>query len=143
MSFCAPTTYKWVNPVDIHQYWPVIKEGVESICKSHDHWIPEDLYTSIKTGSINCHVGYIGNRYVGFITTQQQQAETGNKLHVWAAYSSGRDFDILSESVGKLKEWAANINANRITFSTTRKGWEKQAPKLGFNKSLITYEMQL
>jgi hypothetical protein len=86
---------------------------------------------------------YVNNDYKGFMVTQKQENYGRVSLHVWAAYSEADDFDVLENGTGQLKEWANNIKARKITFSTTRKGWSKVAPKLGFEPTLTTYELEL
>lgn len=135
---------EWIKPAQLRKYWPIIKEGVQIIEKSTDAWIAEDIYMAIKTGSCNLHVGTLDGKYIGFIIIQQQENYGVTSLHIWAGYSTAQKFDILELASEQFKEWGASINAEKITFSSTRPGWAKQAKKIGFEASpLITYEMKL
>lgn len=137
-------TLEWVKPSQIRDTWPAIKEGLKKIEKSTDAWIVEDIYMAIKMGTCNLHVASIDGEYKGFLIVQQQENYGVIGLHIWAAYSNGMDFNILDNSMEQVKEWAKNVEAKKITFSSTRKGWTKQALKLGFQASpLITYQLRL
>jgi len=83
----------------------------------------------------------VNGEYKGFTVTQQQDNYGTPLLHIWCAYSEGKDFDILKECMEKLDNMAKTIEANKITFGSSREGWAKQAINLGFKPNpTITYE---
>ena len=135
--------FHWIKPGELRSVWAMIKPGIDKVARTTDAWITEDIYVAIKTGAVNLHVVYQDGEYKGLTVTQQQDSYGEVTLHVWAAYSQGHDFNILEQSVEQFKEWGKAVNAKKITFSTNRKGWAKQALKLGYKPTLTTYELKL
>ena len=134
----------WVEQAKIREIWPIIKEGIEAVEATTDAWIAEDIYMALKLGTCILHIGKLNGEYKGFIITQQQDNYGTITLHIWAAYSHGQDFDIIVDSTNQAIEWAKKIKAEKITFSSTRKGWCRKIKQMGFVQSpLITYEMKL
>ena len=131
---------QWIAPLDLHDHWDVIKEGLTEVNKHGDHWRQEDAYKAIKDGASSLHIGTIDGVYKGFLITSQHQAYDGMELFIWAAYSNeNQPAHLLEITFPQLEEWAKNIKAKRIVFKSTRKGWKKNT--LGFIASpQITYE---
>ena len=134
---------EWIKPSDIRDKWPLIIDGVKQVEKNIDDWLAEDLYMSIKTGACNLHIGTIDGEYKGFIILQKQENFGLTLLHVWASYSNAKDFNILHECNAQIEEWAKAIEAKKITFSSTRRGWARQAIKLGFKPTITIYEKEV
>lgn len=133
---------EWVNPNNLHDWWPQIREGLEKVKKHGDNWLVEDVYLSIKHGQSNIHIGTVAGDYRGFLVTQQLQGYDGPILHIWACYSSDRkEADLLTLGMAYIEEWATNIKAKRITFHSPRKGWEKNT--LGFKPVQIIYSKEV
>ena len=137
-------TIDWIKPAQIRDHWPLIKEGLKKVESLSKEWLVEDVYMSLRMGTCNLHILTIDGEYKGFTVTQQQDSYGSPVLHVWMGYSTADDFDILKECLNEIKLWAKAIEAKKITFGSPRKGWAKQAIKLGFKASpLITYTMDL
>lgn len=133
--------FVYINPIELHDYWKLIKPGLKKVEKYGDHWLPEDIYASLKAGQAHLHIGYVDADYVGFVITQQVQAYDGPVLHIWGAYSEGEN--LLGMGMGHFKEWAANMKARRITFDSPREGWKRVGAQLGFRPTLVKYELEL
>lgn len=131
-----------VRPDQLHKVWPDIKHGVEKVAQTNNHWIPEDLYSAVKHKTVQLYVREDAPDQ-GFVALQQQETDSGLVLHVWALYSSAGDFHLLEEGGDQVKNYAQSIGAKAITFSTTRRGWAKQAIKLGYKEDLVTYRCEL
>ena len=132
-----------VPPGELHQEWPRIRQGLEKVAKFGDAWIPEDVYTCIKAGTAYLHLIYDGEDYLGFVVTTPVQDYQGSTLHVWAIYSEGQNQAAHEAMFNQLDEWAMNINANRITFHTPRKGWERVGEKYGFKPTQVIFEKKV
>ncbi len=132
---------QWIHPTNLGTTWDLIKPGLEKVRIVGDHWRCEDVYLAVKTGHSNLHVGYDGEKYVGFIVTTPTESWDGMSLHIWATYSNAKDVNLLINELSQVKEWAKAINAKRITFSSKRAGWLRVAQKLGFRQSVINYEI--
>ncbi len=131
----------WIPPHKLKETWPLVKEGVEKVSATCDEWIPEDMYWLIKNKVVSLHV-VDSDGYAGFLITQKAESYDIS-LHVWAGYSARHDFNLLEQCTETLNEWAKTVGAKKITFATTRKGWARQALKLGFKPSLQTYERKV
>lgn len=134
---------QWINPINLHDHWDTIKEGLEKVSVVGEGWIPEQVYMAIAQGQAYLHIAYHDESYAGFVITQNTQGYIGMTLHVWAVYSNMNDFDILGQCMPTFQEWANKIQAKKITFSSKRKGWSKMAEKLGFKPSVTFYEIEV
>ena len=132
----------WVEPNELHDYWDHVRQGLMKVQEAGDDWIPEDVYKSIKDGLSQLHIGYIEDQYKGFIVTQQIPSYKGLKLHIWAVYSEGKSEEhLLDLALPQVEQWAINIKAHKITFSSKRKGWIKN--QLGFKPTVTFYEKEV
>lgn len=136
-----------VNPFDLWKVWDhAVKPGVEKILATNNKeclqelWIPEDVYTSIKTGE---SVLWLGDE--GFVVTQiQQDRYTGTKkLYVWLAYSYENDGDVLTNSNEQLINYGRYMECSLMTFSSVRRGWMKRAKAIGMAQGPVTYAARI
>jgi hypothetical protein len=139
----SKSNLRYIKQGDIQDVWETIKPGLDKIASATDEWIAEDIYMALKLNTCSLFLCEINGNYKGFVVSQKQENYGKVKLHIWAAFSQANDYNVLENSMDEIKSWANNIEAKKITFSTTRKGWEKVAPKLGFEKTLTTYEIAL
>jgi hypothetical protein len=110
---------KYIAPVDLHEYWTHVKEGLEEVKKrSHADWIPEDIYAALQAGHSTLHVN--GE---GFVVLTPRKDFDGMTLFVWVAYGEG---DVFEKYLPELEMMARQINAKRIRFESSRKGWGKR-----------------
>lgn len=134
-------TFEWIKPEDISNEWGLIKPGVEKVWEHGTHWLVEDVYMMLKMGQANLHIGYKNGDYVGFLILTPVKNVEGTALHIWAAYFSVRD--LRKEVMMYLDKWANDMGADRITYQSTRHGWEKVAPLLGFDPVSTLYEREV
>lgn len=130
----------YVQPDELHDYWETVKPGLQKVIKYGDDGIPEDFYHSIKIGQSYLHVFKEDEKYIGFTITMPTVSPKGPVLHVHAMYSDNQNqrfHDVVND---KLTEWGKAMNAWKITFFTTRKGWEKVGNKLGFKPAMTIHE---
>lgn len=132
---------KYSHPSNLHAAWELVKDGILTCIESDDDDVwPEDVYACIKNGVATLHLGYVDGVYVGFsVIMQQYDPWSGEpKLHVWFAHGTmGQSKEFIEE----LKKMAKTINAEKITFQSPRKGFEKL--QLGFEVSQMTYTLRL
>lgn len=133
---------EWIEPARLHEAWEDVRTGLLEVQKAGDDWLVEDVYKSIKDGFSQLHIGYLDDIYKGFIITQQIPGYKGLKLHIWAAYSTGKkEEDLLHLALPQIEAWANNIHAYKITFSSNRKGWAKNT--LGFVPTVTIFEKEV
>jgi len=129
----------WVEPNELHDYWELVKPGLNKVKKHGGGWLNEDIYASLKAGQSNLHVFYDDSTYIGFVITTPSMGFGGNVLHVWAMYSDSQNqryHDIVNN---QLTQWAEAMRAKEITFHTSRKGWDKVGEKLGFTPEMTIF----
>jgi hypothetical protein len=132
-------TLREVKPEDLHSVWPLILEGLYKVEKhSESHWIPEDVYTAIRTGHSTLHVGYIDCVYVGFFVLTKSTAWDGSVLHIWCGYTNHPDG--MELFMPKLEALA--IGCRRITFWSPRK-WKRRIKQYGFVEKQVEYVREL
>jgi hypothetical protein len=130
-----------VPPADIAAVWPRVRPGLESMEKG-DGWLPEDIYLALKTNGASLHMVAIDGKEHGFIVLRVLHDFDGPRLHIWVLHSHSK-IDVMTEFDDELTSIAKSINAGRITFSSTRSGWAKVAPKHGFRVRETVYERKI
>lgn len=102
--------------------------------KCNESWLPEDIYTAIKTGSAFLYA--IEDK--GFAVFQKHADVDGPVLFVWIL--SGRLMAYKDQLYTEIDELARGINARRIRWHSPRKFWARN----GYGKMKTTiYEREL
>jgi hypothetical protein len=96
-----------------------------------DGWIPEDVYFALKTNGASLYMVTIDGKEHGFLVLKAITDFDGVRLHIWVLHSHSK-VNLMAEFSDELDAIGKSINASRLTFSSTRKGWEKTAPRHGF-----------
>lgn len=150
MSMVIPLTrpepaveFIWVKPDDISHEWDTVLPGVERVAQYADHWRPEDVYMELRLGNAHLHVCRIDGRYAGFIVAKQSRDYDGPTLHAWVVYAVPGKACLHRHAMGQLKQWAKDMGARRITFTSPRKGWDRLARKLGFEPAMQLFECEV
>ena len=112
----------YIDPVDLHDYWPLILEGLKKVQKHSDGWIPEDVYACLRAGTSTLHIGYEGEDYEGFVILTPMQEFDGKKLNIWIAYGTG---GVVKKYLPEIEMMARRIGAKAITLASPRKGWAR------------------
>ncbi len=121
----------------LRQHWNFVKEGLEIVrSKGHFEWLVEDVYCDCYENRSMLFIGIHENYPIGFIVLQPN----GNSVHIWATWSKANDKNIMLECWEEVKQIVKNGNANKITFSSQRKGWERKAKYLGFTPQTWEYK---
>jgi hypothetical protein len=133
--------FEYINPADIHRVWFHVKHGLEVILdRTNETWLPEDVYTAIKTGQAQLFM-FEG----GFTVLQSVRDQYTNEpiLHIWAAYHGQNDDGTLADVTdifhSELRKIAHNIGSKRITFNSPRR-WERRS---GATLKSYNYEMEV
>ena len=122
----------------------MIRPGLEEVSKhGGGAWMPEDVYSAIKVGQSHLHIFYDDSSYEGFVVTTPMTDYSGVVLHVWGVFSEHQNQRFHDCVNRQLDAWARNIQAKKITFSTTRKGWERVGKALGFYPTVQFYEKEV
>lgn len=132
--------FQWIEPKNLRNVWDTIHPGlVETARKAPGGWIPEDVFMKVKNSEAVLHIVTAECRYRGFIVTQGIETLEGRKLLVWILYGDGSN-DLMKENMEQIREWAANINAIKIQFISSRPGWLRAGKGIGFAPTMTIYE---
>jgi hypothetical protein len=119
----------YIPKQDLRQHWDYVKHGLELVrAKGHTEWIVEDVYCDCYENRSMLFIGMVDNKPVGFVVLQP----IGNTLHVWATWSTLNDKTLFQQAWQEIQAIAKQGGKSRVTFSSQRKGWERNARELGF-----------
>jgi hypothetical protein len=130
-----------VSPAGLAAVWPRVRPGLDSMDKG-DGWIPEDLYMALKNNSATLYMVTIDGKEHGFLVLRLLHDFDGPRLHIWVLHSHSK-VNLMAEFSDELDAIAKSNNATRITFSSTRSGWAKVAPKHRFTVRETVYERKI
>jgi hypothetical protein len=119
----------YIPKQDLRQHWDYVKHGLELVrSKGHTEWIVEDVYCDCYENRSILFIGIIDKQPVGFVVLQP----VGNALHVWATWSTLNDKTLFHQAWQEIQAIAKQGCKSKVTFSSQRKGWERNARELGF-----------
>ena len=119
----------YIPKQDLRQHWDYVKHGLELVrSKGHTEWIVEDVYCDCYENRSILFIGIIDKQPVGFVVLQP----VGNALHVWATWSTLNDKTLFYQAWQEIQAIAKQGGKSKVTFSSQRKGWERNARELGF-----------
>ena len=124
---------KYVNPNELKQVWQQIKPSLNDMANK-SNWIVEDAYSDIKEGRAVLYLTIENNYFTGYVITQI----VDKCLHIWAVYNTNNN--VLVDGLEEVKKIATQQGLQEVTFIPLRKGWNKLAPKLGFEPKLWSYK---
>jgi hypothetical protein len=127
--------------MEVGAVWPRLRAGMASI-ESPDGWIVEDVYCTLRQGGATLYLVVIDDEEVGFVVLRQINDFDGTRLHIWLLHARS-DVDVMAEFSDELDNIARIINARTVTFSTTRRGWSKTAPKYSFSVRETVYQRKI
>jgi len=119
----------YIPKQNLRQHWDYVKHGLELVrSKGHTEWIVEDVYCDCYENRSMLFIGIIDKQPVGFVVLQP----VGNALHVWATWSTLNDKTLFHQAWQEIQAIAKQGGKSKVTFSSQRKGWERNAKELGF-----------
>ena len=119
----------YIPKQDLRSHWNYVKHGLELVrAKGHTEWIVEDVYCDCYENRSMLFIGIIDKQPVGFVVLQP----IGNTLHVWATWSTLNDKTLFHQAWQEIQAIAKQGSKSKVTFTSARKGWERNARELGF-----------
>lgn len=132
----------FVHPVELQAYWGYVSPKLSIVAKrSKARWIPEDVYSALKSGTATLHIGEIDSDYVGFVVLSPSMDFDGQTLTVWALYNDST-LDVIKEFESEIVGFAKKIKAKRITFTSPR-GWGRRLEKYGYQETHKVFEKEV
>jgi hypothetical protein len=149
----APFSFVPMRSNDLHQYWPFLRRGLETICrkvKPAPDWIPEDIYAALRTEIAVALIGSRGPRQLGFVIYHKLERPHSHLLDmfVWAWWAIPLGERLPSDNIPEcmslgweyLREVKKALGANRIIGISSRPGIIK---KYGFKFLFYTYTYEV
>lgn len=134
------TSIRPIFQAGIDIVWPLIKEGLDRIDKRGVCEEPQELVRQwLKTMPfIMAYFIYQDDEYIGFFIAKIDMKIHHQEFCIYKAYiiPGNKMPDGIMEEIRKIAK--ANV-CKFITFYSTRKGWQKEAEKLGFKKGYVQY----
>lgn len=119
----------YISKDNLRQHWDYVKHGLELVrAKGHTEWIVEDVYCDCYENRSMLFIGIVEHKPVGFVVLQP----IANTLHVWATWSTLNDKTLFQQAWQEIQAIAKQGGKSKVTFSSQRKGWERNARELGF-----------
>jgi hypothetical protein len=144
--------YEMIAPENLRACWTRVKAGLERVLQvGSETWIPEDIYTYLRTKMAFLYLAWDGDEYRGFMVIESKRDVFTNQpfLHVWVLFGeprSGLDhFAAVEQFVGETVEFIDGL-AQAAGTSTVRmsgrEGW-KRFLRGKFKPVRVCYERQL
>ena len=113
------------------------------IKKARADWITSDVYVALREGEAVLYMFYKEDVYVGFLIVQFLKNKSGEvTLHIWATYQKP-EYNYRNVGFTFLEKLASEYNAVAIEFESSREGWKKEAPTMGFDLISYTFRKEL
>ena len=132
-----------VSGLDI--VWPLVEEGLLAIERKtgpQEETIAE-IRNGIRSGFYPLLLVERDRRYIGFIVGKINQVPHGLEFCIYKGYKASGDHIVEPDVLLQLKTIVKRYKCTVITFYSTRKGWERQAPRYGFTKGHTQYCMEV
>lgn len=126
-----------VAPVDLPRVWPTIRSEIATV-EAPDGFIPEDAYAMCRAGEAALFLLHVGDERIGWMILRL----LGLDLHIWMLYAKP-GYEPMSIFRADLMDIARKTTphaARKLTFGSSRRGWEKVAPRHGFRVRHVTFE---
>jgi hypothetical protein len=123
----------------LRSHWDYVKHGLELVrAKGHTEWIVEDVYCDCYENRSMVFLAITNNQPYGFVVLQP----IGNTLHIWAAWSSLNNEELLMQAFQEIQAIAKQGGKSKVTFSSERKGWQRKAKQMGFKPQTWEYILE-
>jgi hypothetical protein len=133
-------TLKAVQLENLTEAWQLIRDDIATISRA-DGWLDADVYMTIRSNGATLFLIYDADlQYAGFAVLRLMSEFDGPRLHLWILYAKDAEFDVIDEFEEDLMNIARAAKAQRVTFGTTRPGFEKIATRRGFKLREVVYE---
>lgn len=122
---------------ELYAVWPRIRDGINAVekrCKGV-FYRPEDVYHAIKLNQAQLLIGVIDNSYQGFAVIRPESYPDGKGLHIWVMQNAGKDKQFVDNFLESIAIFARIENVIRVSYSSSRIGWEKRSKKCGYRRT--------
>ena len=124
---------------ELGKFWDKIYGSLKQMSGiAADGWMPEDIYMALMQQNAALFVAE-GDEWDGFIIFQVIPEYAKKRLHIWVATCFTSTFNYMDA----IKDIAKTAGCSRITFDSSRRGWNKRAVELGFKEVTKQFSLDL
>jgi len=149
-----PRANEWaftmVEPTKLEEVWDLVREDLPNVIRKTGYgYRTERVYMAILQGSCSLFMGFMNRGHVATVVLAgATNPLTGqNELTIVSAEKDDQDLkarviepmEVRQRCLDSIEEIARGMNVRRIGFHSTRRGWLRQAPKLGFRLREYTF----
>lgn len=130
-----------IRPAEMRAHWDKIRPGLLSLIERGQNpggWLPEDVFFMALQGQITVFLIEVNGEDDGFLILRKIDEFGSSRLHIWVLYSLTNK-DVMAIFSDDLDVIANTAGCTSTSFGTTRKGWEKVAPKYGYSIQEVVY----
>lgn len=98
----------------------------------------EDVYHQLMTGTASLFLVRVEGLIEGYFILQALNRRGVKCAHIWAIYNSGA-WDLVPVVARYVDDLARNMGAQRASFITSRKKWERRIGTLGYHPKYIEF----
>lgn len=112
-----------IAPENIASVWPWVRPGIQKIIdKTHETFLPEDVYIHLKNKTAHLYVVDDAGFVVFELLLDKDNSRT---LHIWLIW--GKYKEIYLSVFDEIDKLAKHVGAKRIRWISPRKGWARVA----------------
>jgi hypothetical protein len=138
----STVTIHHVPRSQVPRIWPLLYEGVTTYIEKTPHQIgtpPEILHNLTSEGGDELLIIMVnGKEYVGFGTFKILNLE-GEVWGTFAMIYAKPSHDVLPEAMELARDYFRRRGCTHMNYFTARKGFQKLAPRLGFQSRIIEW----
>jgi len=117
---------------EVRKVWPHVRDRVVDLAADcNEAWLAEDVYLELARGGSYL---WATDDLQGFVVLQVHASPYERDLHVWIACN--RTSAPAGEFMPQLVDIAAAQGCDRVTWESSRKGWERAVPGVTVRYSL-------
>jgi hypothetical protein len=130
-----------LKPASIKQYWGEVRPQLERLHeregkRGFNYWIPEDVYAACQNGQAYF---YKSDADTHWCVLRENKTDLGKELYVWIAHSNDHKENLTGDLHEDVIALGEQIGAAYVSFTSTRRAYEKITPAYGWKLDYTKY----
>lgn len=126
--------FELIHPAALHGVWTFVRSGLERVKKKgKEPWLPEDVYTALRTGRATLYFGKDGPHLIGFMILEKIEEAFSHRpvLNAWAVYAPSEQQEHYADALKFTEDCVLEMDRiAKLAGVTTikmagRLGWQK------------------
>lgn len=127
---------------DLRRWWPHVRPGLREVINNVPvSWIEDDVFKILVEGRAFLLAVTCGKEFAGFAVLAPDGDDFSGvkEMLIWETYAARGFPDMMASVLPFIEDRAKGLGFAGLVFHTSRKGWERAAPKLGFQERSRQY----